>query len=97
MKSPIAKSDAPGAKTPQNCPWWVRFRPDQGQKPHKTAPGGQVSGLTEGKNPTKLPGRYKTSGFPLQYSKKCSKKLTDCEIIHYFCSDEKPYEQRPFY
>jgi hypothetical protein len=37
MKSPLAQSDAPGAKTPQNCPWWVRFRPDQGQKPHKTA------------------------------------------------------------
>ena len=63
MKSPIAKSDAPGAKTPQNCPWWVRFKPYQGQKPRKTAPGGQVSGLTEGKNPTKLPGVTKLQAF----------------------------------
>ena len=55
MKSPLAQSDAPGAKTWQNCPWWVRFKPDQGQKPHKTAPGGYVSSLTRGKNPSKLP------------------------------------------
>ena len=55
MKSPLAQSDAPGAKTPQNCPWWVRFRADQGQKPRKTAPGGQVSGLTRGKMPGNPP------------------------------------------
>ena len=39
MKSSIAQSDAPGAKTQQNCPWWACFKPDQGQKPRKTAPG----------------------------------------------------------
>jgi hypothetical protein len=38
-KLPVMKADTPGAKTPQNCPWWVHFRPDQGQKPRKTAPG----------------------------------------------------------
>jgi len=55
MKSPLAQSDAPGAKTLAKCPWWGCFRADQGQKPHKTAPGGYVSGLTRGKNPAKLP------------------------------------------
>jgi hypothetical protein len=38
-KLAMDQPEAPGAKTPQNCPWWARFRPDQGQKPHKTAPG----------------------------------------------------------
>jgi hypothetical protein len=54
-KFPFGQSDTPGAKTPQNCPWWVHFRPDQGQKPRKTAPGGYVSWLTRGKNPAKVP------------------------------------------
>ena len=38
-KSPLGHPDAPGAKTLGNCPWWVCFWADQGQKTHKTAPG----------------------------------------------------------
>jgi len=66
MKLPLAQSDVPGAKTLRNCPWWVRFRPDQGQKPHKSAPGGHVSGLTRGKNPAELPQLGKTTALTSQ-------------------------------
>ena len=45
----MEQSEAPGAKTPENCPWWACFRADQGQKSNKTAPGGQTSSLTRGK------------------------------------------------
>jgi len=50
----MAHPEAPGAKTPQNCPWWGGFRANQGQKPHKTAPGGAVFGLTRYENPVKV-------------------------------------------
>jgi hypothetical protein len=38
-KSSLGKPDAPGAKTPQNCPWWGCFRPHHVQKHWESAPG----------------------------------------------------------
>jgi len=38
-------SRAPGAKTPETCPWWVYFWADQWQKSRKSAPGGHFSGV----------------------------------------------------
>jgi len=47
--------EAPGAKTPQKCPWWGCFRAHQGQKYGKSARGGGVLGRTRGKNTAKVP------------------------------------------
>jgi len=49
-KLAMDQTEAPGAKTPQICPWCAPNSPDQGQKPRKTAPGGYVSAFTRGQN-----------------------------------------------